>query len=43
MGVELGKGLAATIQQQLENEHQERNHDSSTEQLIRYYHSNKLN
>ncbi|WP_286263215.1 glucose-6-phosphate isomerase [Thalassotalea atypica] len=42
-GVELGKGLAATIQQQLENEHQERNHDSSTEQLIRYYHSNKLN
>ena len=37
-GVELGKGLAATIQQQLENNSIAREHDCSTEQLINYYH-----
>ncbi|MFD2165215.1 glucose-6-phosphate isomerase [Thalassotalea euphylliae] len=37
-GVELGKGLAKTIQAQLEDESAPREHDSSTEQLIRYFH-----
>jgi glucose-6-phosphate isomerase len=40
-GVELGKGLAATIQTQLENENEPRIHDSSTESLIQYYHEYK--
>ena len=40
-GVELGKGLAATIQTQLENEKEPRIHDSSTESLIQYYHEYK--
>ncbi|WP_448211853.1 glucose-6-phosphate isomerase [Colwellia sp. MEBiC06753] len=37
-GVELGKGLAATIQAQLEDSELPRSHDCSTESLIRYYH-----
>ncbi len=36
-GVELGKGLAAKIQQELEEKHISAHHDCSTESLLRYY------
>jgi glucose-6-phosphate isomerase len=36
-GVELGKGLAAKIQHELENDIALSSHDCSTEQLINYY------
>ncbi len=40
-GVELGKGLAADIQQELENCHISEHHDCSTESLMKYYQSAK--
>ncbi len=40
-GVELGKGLAASIQQELENADCENQHDSSTQNLIKYYKTHK--
>ncbi|NMP30281.1 glucose-6-phosphate isomerase [Thalassotalea sp. M1531] len=42
-GVELGKGLAAKIQTQLEDEELQQAHDCSTENLIRYYHQARAN
>ncbi len=36
-GVELGKGLAANIQQELESESLSANHDCSTKRLMNYY------
>jgi len=36
-GVELGKGLAASIQRELESDEVLANHDCSTENLIKYY------
>ena len=36
-GVELGKGLAATIQDELESDQVSTEHDCSTERLIKYY------
>lgn len=36
-GVELGKGLAANIQQELEQKELSENHDCSTMQLMKYY------
>lgn len=36
-GVELGKGLAASIQKELESDILSENHDCSTENLIRFY------
>ena len=36
-GVELGKGLAANIQQELESQTLSNNHDCSTRQLMNYY------
>ncbi|NQY35662.1 MAG: glucose-6-phosphate isomerase [Alteromonadaceae bacterium] len=36
-GVELGKGLAASIQKELESDVLSENHDCSTENLIRFY------
>jgi glucose-6-phosphate isomerase len=40
-GVELGKGLAASIQKELESEETLANHDCSTENLIKYYKQSK--
>lgn len=40
-GVELGKGLAANIQQELESEKLSTNHDCSTKRLMNYYLSAK--
>ncbi|MFT5758270.1 MAG: glucose-6-phosphate isomerase [Alteromonadaceae bacterium] len=40
-GVELGKGLAATIQEELESDIISKNHDCSTENLIKYYKKSK--
>ncbi|WP_085298311.1 glucose-6-phosphate isomerase [Cognaticolwellia mytili] len=40
-GVELGKGLAANIQQELENKKLSANHDCSTKRLMNYYLSAK--
>ena len=36
-GVELGKGLATSIQQELESQKLSKNHDCSTKQLMNYY------
>lgn len=40
-GVELGKGLAASIQRELESDEALANHDCSTENLIKYYKQGK--
>ncbi|NRA70047.1 MAG: glucose-6-phosphate isomerase [Gammaproteobacteria bacterium] len=40
-GVELGKGLAASIQQELSAQEDNAEHDCSTSRLIAYYHQNK--
>jgi len=40
-GVELGKGLAASIQRELESDDALANHDCSTENLIKYYKQSK--
>jgi glucose-6-phosphate isomerase len=40
-GVELGKGLANSIQEELAKEQVNRNHDSSTQGLIRFYQESK--
>jgi len=42
-GVELGKGLAARIQEELESELVSDEHDCSTENLIAYYKKTKMN
>ncbi|GLX79155.1 glucose-6-phosphate isomerase [Thalassotalea insulae] len=42
-GVELGKGLAASIQEELEGKTIADNHDCSTENLIHYYKQTKIN
>lgn len=41
-GVELGKGLAANIQQELESKKLSTNHDCSTKRLMNYYLSAKI-
>lgn len=40
-GVELGKGLAANIQEELESEYISESHDSSTKNLIKFYKEQK--